>query len=74
MFQSHSKVPVHLAKDDLRSSSKCLGAEMLMKLLANYCRNQGIKTAIRVGIVGKYCIVLLCRLIYPGVKVFKSLV
>jgi len=32
--------------------SACVGAELLMSLLANYCRNNGIKTAIRVGVVG----------------------
>jgi len=32
--------------------SPCVGAEFLMSLLANYCRNNGIKTSIRVGIVG----------------------
>ncbi|XP_026465512.1 guanine nucleotide-binding protein-like 3 homolog [Ctenocephalides felis] len=32
--------------------STCVGAELLMSLLANYCRNNGIKTAIRVGVVG----------------------
>uniref|UniRef100_F1L407 Guanine nucleotide-binding protein-like 3 homolog n=1 Tax=Ascaris suum TaxID=6253 RepID=F1L407_ASCSU len=32
--------------------SKCIGAELLMKLLANYCRNKDIKTSIRVGVVG----------------------
>ncbi|XP_028134415.1 guanine nucleotide-binding protein-like 3 homolog [Diabrotica virgifera virgifera] len=33
-------------------SSNSVGAELLMSLLANYCRNKGIKTSIRVGIVG----------------------
>ncbi|KAF1582725.1 UNVERIFIED_CONTAM: hypothetical protein FQV16_0016876, partial [Eudyptes robustus] len=33
-------------------SSKCIGADLLMKLLKNYCRNKDIKTSIRVGIVG----------------------
>ncbi|XP_065156161.1 guanine nucleotide-binding protein-like 3 homolog [Atheta coriaria] len=33
-------------------NSACVGAEMLMSVLANYCRNKGIKTSIRVGIVG----------------------
>lgn len=33
-------------------SSSCVGAELLMSLLANYCRNKGIKTSIRVGVVG----------------------
>ncbi|XP_054266407.1 guanine nucleotide-binding protein-like 3 homolog [Macrosteles quadrilineatus] len=32
--------------------SACVGAELLLSLLANYCRNNGIKTAIRVGVVG----------------------
>ncbi|XP_017873297.1 PREDICTED: guanine nucleotide-binding protein-like 3 homolog [Drosophila arizonae] len=30
----------------------CIGAELLMSMLANYCRNAGIKTSIRVGVVG----------------------
>lgn len=33
-------------------TSKCLGADTLMELLGNYARNKGIKTAIRVGVVG----------------------
>ncbi|KAL1137804.1 hypothetical protein AAG570_009500 [Ranatra chinensis] len=37
--------------DSLQVSS-CVGAELLMSLLANYCRNKGVKTAIRVGVVG----------------------
>lgn len=32
--------------------SQCVGAELLMSVLGNYCRNRGIKTAIRVGVVG----------------------
>ena len=35
-------------------TSNCLGADTLMTLLGNYARNKGIKTAIRVGVVGKY--------------------
>ncbi|VDD94094.1 unnamed protein product [Enterobius vermicularis] len=30
----------------------CIGADLLLKLLNNYCRNKDIKTSIRVGIVG----------------------
>ncbi|CAI2340849.1 unnamed protein product [Caenorhabditis sp. 36 PRJEB53466] len=33
-------------------TSKCVGADIVMKILANYCRNKDIKTSIRVGIVG----------------------
>lgn len=32
--------------------STCIGAELLMSMLGNYCRNKSIKTSIRVGIVG----------------------
>lgn len=42
-----------LASSDLLGSSRCLGADTLMKLLGNYCRNAGFKTAISVGIVGR---------------------
>ncbi|ULU04437.1 hypothetical protein L5515_013446 [Caenorhabditis briggsae] len=33
-------------------TSKCVGADIVMKILANYCRNKDIKTSIRVGVVG----------------------
>lgn len=41
------------ATAELLGSSACLGADCLMKLLGNYCRNLDIKTAITVGVVGK---------------------
>ncbi|EEC09835.1 GTP-binding protein, putative, partial [Ixodes scapularis] len=53
LAQSHnrswnlSKVP-----EGLGQSSRCLGASLLMKMLGNYCRNQGIQTCITVGVVG----------------------
>lgn len=31
----------------------CLGAQLLLKLLGNYCRNQGIQGCITVGVVGQ---------------------
>jgi len=46
------------AKVDLKNSeavlttSKCVGADTLLSLLGNYCRNKDIKTNIRVGVVG----------------------
>ncbi|KAK6175475.1 hypothetical protein SNE40_013934 [Patella caerulea] len=49
---SHSKLDLSKISDELYRSSHCLGAEMLMNLLRNYCRNQGFKMAIRVGVVG----------------------
>ncbi|XP_026880541.2 guanine nucleotide-binding protein-like 3-like protein [Electrophorus electricus] len=47
-----SHVPVVQATPELLGSSACVGADCLMKLLGNYCRNQDIKTAISVGVVG----------------------
>ncbi|XP_029908269.1 guanine nucleotide-binding protein-like 3-like protein [Myripristis murdjan] len=47
-----SNVPVTQATAELLSSSACVGADCLMKLLGNYCRNLDIKTAITVGVVG----------------------
>lgn len=38
--------------EKLLQGSPCVGAELLMSMLANYCRNKGIKTSIRVGLVG----------------------
>lgn len=38
--------------EKLLQGSPCVGAELLMSMLGNYCRNKGIKTSIRVGIVG----------------------
>lgn len=40
------------AKVDIKSGGVCVGAEGLMSLLGNYTRNKGIKTSIRVGVVG----------------------
>ena len=34
------------------TTSKCVGADTLLALLGNYCRNRDIKTSIRVGVVG----------------------
>lgn len=49
---SQRKVQLNSLSDGLSRSSHCLGADVLMKLLGNYCRNKDIKTSIRVGIVG----------------------
>lgn len=40
-------------KEDLIQGGTCFGAELLLSLLGNYCRNSGtVKTSIRVGVVG----------------------
>lgn len=38
--------------EKIMQNSVCIGADLLMSLLANYCRNKEIKTSITVGIVG----------------------
>ncbi|XP_026532060.1 guanine nucleotide-binding protein-like 3-like protein [Notechis scutatus] len=47
-----SHVPVTRASSDLLGSAACVGADCLMKMLANYCRNQDVRTTITVGVVG----------------------
>ncbi|XP_075970898.1 nucleostemin 1 [Anticarsia gemmatalis] len=42
----------HVVKEKQMKGSACVGAELLMGLLGNYCRNKGIKTTITVGVVG----------------------
>ena len=51
-LQSRKKLPQGVIPDDLGSLSACFGANVLMKLLGNYCRNADIRTSITVGIVG----------------------
>ncbi|TPX58124.1 hypothetical protein PhCBS80983_g03353 [Powellomyces hirtus] len=47
-----SSISADIASDRLLGSSECLGADNLMKLLKNYCRNANIKTSITVGVIG----------------------
>lgn len=47
-----SKVATTLATDALLGGSEAVGADNLVKLLKNYCRNLNIKTSITVGVVG----------------------
>uniref|UniRef100_A0A672NX88 Guanine nucleotide-binding protein-like 3-like protein n=1 Tax=Sinocyclocheilus grahami TaxID=75366 RepID=A0A672NX88_SINGR len=52
IISTNHRVPVTQATQELLESSACIGADCLMNLLGNYCRNQDIKTAISVGVVG----------------------
>lgn len=49
-------MPVEQANQNLLTSSKCLGADILVKLLNNFSRadagGQDVKTTITVGIIG----------------------
>ena len=47
-----SNVAAGLANEGLLSGSESVGADNLVKLLKNYCRNLNIKTSITVGVVG----------------------
>ncbi|RNA16431.1 guanine nucleotide-binding -like 3 -like protein [Brachionus plicatilis] len=49
---SQSSVPVDQANSNLLTSSKCLGADLLVKLLNNYTRINDVKQTITVGIIG----------------------
>ena len=43
---------IRKANTSVLSSNVCLGADSVLQLLKNYCRNNGVKTAITVGIIG----------------------
>lgn len=49
---SQSNVATDAASSNMLNSAECLGADTLIRLLKNYCRNINIKTSITVGIVG----------------------
>ena len=53
VLKSQKKFALSSGPVSLMKSSVCLGAEALMKLLGNYCRNIDVKTSITVGVVGK---------------------
>jgi hypothetical protein len=53
LFKSQSNVPIEFAKQNLLTSSNCLGADILVKLLKTYTNVNDIKQTITVGIVGK---------------------
>ncbi|XP_041350346.1 guanine nucleotide-binding protein-like 3 homolog [Gigantopelta aegis] len=46
------KVNISTVHDEIRQTSLCLGADILMKLLGNYARSEDVKRTIRVGVVG----------------------
>jgi len=47
-----AKINMKQVDQVLLQTSKCVGADILLSLLANYCRNKDIKTSIKVGVVG----------------------
>ncbi|KAG2176457.1 hypothetical protein INT43_005697 [Umbelopsis isabellina] len=49
---SQSNMSADIANQDMLNSSECLGADQLIKLLKNYCRNLNMKTSITVGVIG----------------------
>lgn len=48
----NNAISTDVAPKSLLQSSDCLGADILIQLLKNYCRNLKIKTSISVGIIG----------------------
>lgn len=72
MLQSQIKVVLKYVSDDLLKLSYCLGVDLLMKLLGNYCRNQNIKIVIRVGVVGQYIFISSSWIVYQSfVSVYR---
>ncbi len=53
ILQAQKKFSLGTGPASLMGSSACLGAEVLLKLLGNYCRNADIRTSITVGVVGE---------------------
>lgn len=47
-----NNMDIRKANSSVVSSNVCLGADNVLQLLKNYCRNNGVKTAITVGIIG----------------------
>lgn len=47
-----AKMDVMSVNHKMMNTSACLGAKELMKVLGNYTRNKGLRTSIRVGVVG----------------------
>lgn len=43
---------IRKANSSLMSSNVCLGADSVLQLLKNYCRNNGMKVSITVGVIG----------------------
>lgn len=43
---------IRKANASVLSSNVCLGADSVLQLLKNYCRNNGVRTSITVGIIG----------------------
>lgn len=41
------------APEEVLAGSGCVGADCLLRVLANYSRSQEVKTAITVGVVGE---------------------
>eukprot|EP00158_Paraphelidium_tribonemae_P004069 Partr_v1_DN26548_c1_g1_i1_m3761 putative guanine nucleotide binding protein-like 3 len=48
----HSSVKLEMSTEKSVKVSECLGADDLIKLLKNYCRNANIKTSITIGVIG----------------------
>ncbi|NXP06986.1 GNL3L protein, partial [Thinocorus orbignyianus] len=49
-----SRVPVASAAEGVLSGGGCVGADCLLRVLANYSRSGEVKTTITVGVVGEF--------------------
>lgn len=51
-ISQNNRISFDVANSNLFQSNECLGADTLLQLLKNYCRNLNLKTSITVGIIG----------------------
>ncbi|NXV89001.1 GNL3L protein, partial [Calonectris borealis] len=49
-----SRLPVATVPDDVLAGGACVGADCLLRVLANYSRSGEVKTTITVGVVGEW--------------------
>lgn len=51
--QKQSHLPAATAPEEVLSGGACVGADCLLRVLANYSRSGEVKTTITVGVVGE---------------------
>lgn len=52
-LQKQSRLPAATAPEEVLAGGACVGADCLLRVLANYSRSGEVKTTITVGVVGE---------------------
>lgn len=53
-MQKQSRLPAATAPEEVLAGGACVGADCLLRVLANYSRSGEVKTTITVGVVGEW--------------------